>query len=77
MFVCFLFKNLSKICGTGEQREGIALCLILITASDGLHIPKPLTIQVNATPKCTSITQLVARKGASATIGKSELGDNT
>lgn len=34
---CF-FLNLSKFCGTGGQREGIALCFVLITASDGLWV---------------------------------------
>lgn len=38
----FFFINLSNFCGTGEQRKGIALCFILITASDGLWITKPL-----------------------------------
>lgn len=37
ILVAFIFfLNLSKFCGTGGQREGIALCFTLITASDGL-----------------------------------------
>lgn len=36
ILVAFTFLNLSKFCGTGGQREGIALYFILITASDGL-----------------------------------------
>lgn len=39
----FFFSNLSNSRGTGEQRKGIALCFILITASDGLWIPQPMT----------------------------------
>lgn len=36
------FLNLSKFCGTKGQREGIALCFVLITASDGLGVTELL-----------------------------------
>lgn len=42
ILVAFIFLNLSKFCGTGGQREGIALYFVLITASDGLWITKLL-----------------------------------